>query len=247
MLKVPDVKEMMKAGLHFGHRTSKWNPACKPYIYGVKNGIHIFDLEKTRTSLEAALELVASTVAANGVVLFLGTKKQVRDIIQQSATEVGMPYVIERWLGGTLTNFGEIHKLVKKLDALERDAADADYEKKYTKRERALFQEEIDSLKRDVGGIRAMHKLPDLIYLAGVRDEKIAVKEAAAKKIKTVGIVDSNVNPNLVTRPIVANDDAVKSLELITQAVAEAVKAGLERKKEQALAEEKKGLKKMEK
>lgn len=226
MVKLPDIKEMMAAGMHFGHKTSKWNPKMKPYIYGVKAGVHIFDLEETRVSLETALEAVEKTVAAGGAVLFLGTKKQAREIVKKYARECNSPFVTEGWIGGTLTNWIEISRLIKKLDKLEKQAEAPDYEEKYTKRERQLFSEEADKLKIRVGGIREMKKIPDLIYVAGVRDENTAIKEAGVRRVKTVGIVDSNVNPDAVTYPIAANDDALKSLEMITELISQAVKAG---------------------
>lgn len=226
MVKLPELKEMMKAGLHFGHRASKWNPKIKPFVYGVKNGVHIFDLSKTQESLKTALKAVEQVAAKGGVVLFLGTKKQARKIVQKYAREVEMPWVTEHWIGGMITNFSEIYKLVKKLDDLEAKAQDPDYESKYTKRERNLFQEEMDRLKIMVGGVRKMKKVPDLIYIAGVRDEKTAVREAKTKGVKSVGIVDTNADPESVTYPIVANDDAIKSLEMITSLVAQAAKQG---------------------
>ena len=238
-VKLPEIKEMMKAGLHFGHKTSKWNPKMEKYIYGVKNGVHIFDLEKSRDSLETALRAIEETVAKGGAVLFLGTKKQVRGIIEKYAKQVEMPYVIERWVGGTITNFHEIYRLVKKLENLEKKIGEEDYEKKYTKRERSLFKEEKENLDKVVGGIRNMKKLPDIVYIAGVRDEKTAVKEIRVRKIKSVGICDSNVDPAKVTYPIAANDDAIKSLEMITRLVAEAVKAGRERQDKEENKEQK--------
>jgi len=225
-IKLPEIKEMMKAGLHFGHRTSKWNPKMGKYIFGVKNNVHIFDLEKTRKTLETALKVIEETVKKGGVVLFLGTKKQARDVIKKYAQEVEMPYVTDHWIGGAITNFVEIYKLVKKLDGLENKKEDPDYELKYTKRERALFDEEIEGLKVAVGGIRKLKKVPDLIYIFAVRDEKTAVREAKIKDVKTVGVCDTNVNPESVTYPIAANDDALKAVEMITSLVAEAVKAG---------------------
>ncbi|OGG98739.1 30S ribosomal protein S2 [Candidatus Kuenenbacteria bacterium RIFCSPHIGHO2_12_FULL_42_14] len=226
MVKIPDAKELLRAGLHFGHKTQKWDPKMRPFIFGVKNGIHIFDLDKTMASLVKALDMVSAVVAKGGVVLFLGTKKQARKIVLKYATEVGMPYVAERWIGGTITNFQEICKLIKKLDKLEEAAVESDYEKKYTKKERALFGEERERLLKMIGGIRQMKKVPDLIYIVGVKEEKNATKEAQVKKIKTVGIVDTNTDPDEVNTPIYANDDAVKSIELITRLVAEAVREG---------------------
>lgn len=243
-IKIPEIREMMKAGLHFGHKTSKWNPKCEAYIYGVKNGVHIFDLEKTYKSLERALGAIEETAAKGGVVLFLGTKKQIKGVVEKYAKEAEMPYIVERWIGGTITNFAEIYKLVRKLDELEKKAGEDDYEQKYTKRERALFSEEIDNLKLMVGGMRHMKRVPELIYIAGVRDEKTAVREAKMKKVKSVGIVDTNADPDKVSYPIAANDDAIKSVEMITRLVAEAVQAGREK---QGKEEEKKEVKDKEK
>src|SRR3989338_24828 len=153
-VKLPEIKEMMKAGLHFGHRTSKWNPKMEKYIFGVKNNVHIFDLEKTQKTLDTALKAIEETVQKGGVVLFLGTKKQARAVIEKYSQAAEMPYVVNHWIGGTITNFSEIYKLVKKLDELEKKKEDLDYELKYTKIERALFDEEIEGLKAAVGGIR---------------------------------------------------------------------------------------------
>lgn len=226
MVKIPDAKELLRAGLHFGHKTQKWDPKMRPFIFGVKNSIHIFDLDKTAESLAKALETISAVVAKGGVVLFLGTKKQARKIVLKYATEAGMPYATERWIGGTITNFQEIYKLIKKLDKLEEAAMESEYEKKYTKKERALFSEERERLLKMIGGIRQMKKVPDLVYIVGVKEEKNATKEAKIKKIKTVGIVDTNTDPDEVDTQIYANDDAVKSIEMITRLVAEAVKEG---------------------
>ncbi|NMC51820.1 30S ribosomal protein S2 [Candidatus Kuenenbacteria bacterium] len=228
MVKIPDSKELLRAGVHFGHKTQKWDPKMRNFIFGVKNGVHIFDLDKTTDSLSEALKKVTAIVAKGGVVLFLGTKKQARNIVLKYATEVGMPCVTERWVGGTVTNFQEINRLIKKLDGLEEAAMDSDYEKKYTKRERALFSEERERLLKMIGGIRQMKKVPDLIYIVGVKEEKNAVKEARVKKVKTLGIIDTNTDPDDVDIQIYANDDAVRSIELITMLVAEAIKEGKE-------------------
>ncbi|OIO17724.1 30S ribosomal protein S2 [Candidatus Kuenenbacteria bacterium CG11_big_fil_rev_8_21_14_0_20_37_9] len=225
-MKLPELKEMMEAGMHFGHMPSKWNPKMSKYIFGVRNNVHIFDLEKTIETLARALGVVKSTVANGGVVLFLGTKKQARWIVEEQAKNVVMPYIVEHWIGGTITNFVEIHKLVKKLEILEKRSADLDYEKKYTKWERSQFAKEIEKLNKNIGGIRYMKKIPDLVYIVGIKDEKTAVAEARAKGVKTVGIVDTNADPDDVTYPIAANDDAIKSITMITKLVAQAVEEG---------------------
>lgn len=237
---MPEIKDMMKAGLHFGHRTSKWNPKMEEYIYGVKNNVHIFDLEKTRESLKNSLDVLEETVSKGGVVLFLGTKKQVRGIVEKYAKEAQVPYVSERWIGGMITNFVEIYKLVRKLDELEKNAEADDYKQKYTKREIALFDEEMDNLKKNVGGIRYMKKVPDLIVIFGVRDEKTAVKESKHRGVETIGLCDSNADPDQVTHVIPANDDAIKAMEMIVKLCAEAVKSGRDKQE----SEEKKEVKK---
>ena len=236
-INLPDIRQMMKAGLHFGHRTSKWNPKMERYIYGVKNGVHIFDLEKTRKSLETALKAVEETVAKGGVVLFLGTKKQAKKIVKEQAINVGMPWITDHWIGGTITNFAEIFKLVKKLDSLEAKTKESDYEQKYTKRERNLFSQEIEDLDKEIGGIRHITTVPDLIYIVSVRDEKTAVREALRKKIKTLGVVDTNADPDKVSYPIAANDDAIKSIKMVTALVAEAVMAGKAQQKTDSQAD----------
>lgn len=228
-LEIPEIKEMMQAGMHFGHRTAKWNPKMAKFIFGVKNGVHIFDLEKAREYLSTALEAVIETVASGGTILFLGTKQQAKKVIVKYAEEAMMPYVSFRWIGGTVTNHYEIFKLVKKMEELEKKMADPDYAEKYTKKERALFDEEHENLMAVVGGIRTMKKVPDIIFIASVRDEKTAVREAIAKKVKTIGITDSNTDPDLVTYPIPGNDDAIKSIEFVTKLVALAVKEGKEK------------------
>jgi small subunit ribosomal protein S2 len=243
-MKMPTLEEMMQAGVHFGHRTSKWNPKIKPYIYGVKNNVHIFDLEKSLESLEKALNFVKETIAKGGVVLFVGTKKQARKIVEKYAKEVEMPYVVEGWIGGTITNFAEIRRLVKKLESLEEKASDPAYEVKYTKKERLVFSQEAAILNKKIGGIRNMKKLPEVIYVVGARDEKTVLREAKIKKVETAGIVDTNTDPESVDYPIMANDDAIKSLEMMTNLMAEAVKEG---KKEADKAEEEKKAKEVKK
>ncbi len=225
-IKIPELKEMMKAGLHFGHKSSKWHPNMKDYIYGVKNGVHIFDLEETKKSLEKALEAVKDTVKNGGIVLFLGTQKQIHHLTEKYAEEAEMPYVNNAWIGGTITNFHEIRKLVDKLDKLEGQSKADDYEKKYTKKERSLFDEEMQKLNNQIGGIRNLKGLPDLIFIMGVKHEKTAMREANRKKIKIVGVCDTNADPKSVTHPIFANDDAIKSVNLVAGLVTQAIKTG---------------------
>lgn len=226
MSKIPDIKELLAAGMHFGHKPTTRNPKMDPFLFGVKNGVNVFNLEKTKEMLEAATEQISRTVALGGTVLFVGTKPQAKEIVKKYALEAGVPFVTERWLGGTITNFNEIRRLIRKYEQLTKDAASEDYEKKYTKKERLDFAEETKKLEKNIGGILTMSKLPDLVFVAGVHEDKIAVSEAAQKEIPVVGVCDSNTNPELVDHCIPGNDDATKSIELVASLIAEAVKAG---------------------
>ncbi|HOY56119.1 MAG TPA: 30S ribosomal protein S2 [bacterium] len=227
-MKNVELKSLMQAGVHFGHKSVNWNPKMGPFLYGTKAGVHIFNLEKTKSQLEEAYEFIKKTVAGGGTVLFVGTKPQAKDIVRKYAAEAGMPFVTERWLGGTLTNFVEINKLVKKLNHLIQSSNHEDYEQKYTKKERLIFSEEMVALEKTIGGIVTLLKLPDVIFVASVKADKIAVTEAIKTNVKIVGICDSNTNPDKVDYVVPANDDALKSIELLAAYFAAAVKAGKE-------------------
>lgn len=236
MVKLPTLLEMLQAGVHFGHKESRWHPKMKPFIFGGRNGIHIIDLEKTRSQLERALEYVRDTVARGGIVLFVGTKHQARDIIKREAEACGAPYVYGRWLGGTLTNFSEIMTLIRRYNDLAARKATGALAK-YTKKEQARFAEEIEDMEAKVGGIKSIIRPPDALFVVDLRKEKTAVAEAQVKKIPIVALVDTNVNPELAAYPIPSNDDAVKTVEMMVRLVAEAVKEGKElRVKQQAAA-----------
>ncbi|MFA5076101.1 MAG: 30S ribosomal protein S2 [Patescibacteria group bacterium] len=225
MSKSPSLLEMLQAGLHFGHQAGRWHPKMKPYIFTERNGVHVIDLEKTQKKLEEALNFIKTTVQKGGVVLFLGTKKQAQSIVKKYAQECGMPYIDQRWLGGTLTNFSVILKLTKKYKDL-KSKRDTGGFKVYTKKEQLDFQREIERLELRVGGVAELKKIPDVIFVVDVKNEKTAVVEASRKGVPVVAICDSNINPDLMDYPIPANDDAVKSIELITSLIAEAVKEG---------------------
>lgn len=228
---IPTMEDLLKTGAHFGHKISKWHPNAAPYIYTFRNEIHIIDLVKTIDNLKKAAEFVEDEISHGKTILFVGTKKSIKSIIKNMAEEAGVPYVNERWLGGTITNFSVIRKLVDKLINLEKQKEDPDYEKKYTKKERLIFDREIEKINEMVGGIRELTKIPDLIYIVDIKEEKTAVKEANKRQIPVVAITDTNTDPTLVDFPVPANDDSIRTVELITSVIVEAVKAGREKAK----------------
>jgi small subunit ribosomal protein S2 len=225
-MNIPTLEELLKAGVHFGHKQAKWHPAMEPYIFTSRNGVHIINLEKTQEFLSRALEFVKQSVAAGQEILLVGTRKGIKEKLRQAAVNVGVPFVSERWLGGTITNFGSIHGLVKRLKELEQNQQAADYETKYTKWERLQFTEEMERLEKMVGGIREMNKLPDLIFVLDPRFSHTAVEEARKRGIKLVALVDTNVDPRQIDYPIPANDDSIKSVELTLGLVVQAITAG---------------------
>jgi small subunit ribosomal protein S2 len=228
-MQIPSEQELFKAGVHFGHKLNAWHPKMKPYIYGQKNGVYIIDLAQTRKKLAEAIDFIKETVAGGKQILFVGTKIQAQKIIQKYVPEVAMPFVDKRWLGGTLTNFQTIHGLVRKYKNFEKMAQDPDYEKKYTKKERLDFSNEAADLKESIGGIIPMEKLPGAIFVSSARYDKIALAEARKKGIPSIAICDVNANPDEVDYPIPANDDAVKSIELIVSLLTNAIKENQEK------------------
>ncbi|MDI6591873.1 MAG: 30S ribosomal protein S2 [Patescibacteria group bacterium] len=218
-----DVEEMARAGLHFGHRTSRVNPKMEPYLYGVRNTIHIIDLEKTKEKLEEALKFIQELIAENKILLLVGTKIQVKDLIKEIAAECGLPYVNERWLGGTFTNFETIKKRIEYFKDLEKKKKEGELEK-YTKKERAKIDKELRDLEIKFGGIKDLEKLPDAIFVSDMKKDHLAVKEARQKGIKVIGISDTNVDPTLADYPIPANDDAISSVKYILEKVKEVIK-----------------------
>lgn len=231
MPQIPDLLTMLKAGAHFGHRQGKRNPKMEPYIFMAKGGVHIINLEKTQEKLAEALAFVKKLVSNNGTILFLGTKKQAQSFIGQAAKDCGMPYINERWLGGTITNFREISRVIRKYLDLKKRKAAGQLEK-YTKKEQLDFSDEIIKLDRMVGGIESLTKVPDAIFIVDLKKEKTALAEAIKKNIPVVAICDTNADPQKIAYPIPANDDAVKSIELFVNLIAEAVKEGQKEKGE---------------
>ena len=230
MPNIPAIQDLLKSGVHFGHRTERWHPKMKQYIFGAKKGVHIIDIEQTRSLLETTLTYVEELVARGGVILFISTKPQAQDLIKKYATECGMPYVNGRWLGGTLTNYKEIQKSVKEYLGL-KDQRDKGELKKYTKLEQLRLSRKIEELEGKIGGITTMKKIPQAALVLDMRVDKTAVREARNTGVKVIGICDTNVNPNLADFPIPANDDAIGSLMIITRMFADAVNAGKSRAK----------------
>lgn len=217
--------EMLKNGVHFGHQKSRWHPKMKPYIFAERSGIHIVDLEQTREKLKEALTFLHDTASKGGVVVFIGTKKQAQGIIKKAAEDCGMPYIINRWIGGLFTNFAIVKKLIDRLHELKKSQESGDLEK-YTKKEQTAIKKKIEKLEKLVGGISGIKKIPDAIFIVGLKNEKTVVREANRKNIPIVALADTNTDPTNVAYPIPANDDATKSIKLITGLVAESIKEG---------------------
>jgi len=217
-----NLEEMAKAGLHFGHRTSNINPKIKPYIFGTRNTIHIFDLEKTAEKFKEALKFIKELVSENKVLLIVGTKIQVKKMVEDLAKSCNLPFVSERWLGGTFTNFDTILKRIEYFKSLEKKKKEGELEK-YTKKERAKIDKVLKDLEVKIGGIRNLTKLPDAIFVLDMKKDLLAVKEARMKGVKIIGIADTNVDPELADYPIPANDDAISSVKYILDKVKEVI------------------------
>jgi small subunit ribosomal protein S2 len=216
------VEEMVQAGVNFGHKVSKLHPKMKPFISGIKNNVNIFDLEKTAKELETALAFISRIVAEGKAIVFVGTKVQLKGIVQLAAEECGAPYVTERWLGGTFTNFETIQKRVSYFKDLEKKRESGELEK-YTKKERLNFDREIAKLKIKFEGVRTMTKLPEAVFIFGLDKDITCAREAKRKGIKIVALCDSNVNPDIVDYPIPANDDAISAVSYILEKVKGAI------------------------
>lgn len=238
------VAEMLQAGVHFGHRPSKKHPKMDRFVFGTKNGISIIDLERTKEQLEAILPIVQEMAAAGKTILFLGTKSQAKALMKAAAERVDMPYITERWLGGLLTNFGHVGRLMKKLTQLKQERDQGVWAERYTKKEQLEFEREIERLLRLVGGIETMTKLPDALFVVDCKKEKTAVREANRIRIPIIALVDTNVDPEKIDYPIPANDDGIKSITYIVNQITAAIEQGKahaqeqERIKESALSAE---------
>jgi len=218
-----DVEEMAKAGLHFGHRTSRLHPKMLPYIFGTRNTVHIIDLEKTKEKLREALDFIQKLISEGKTLLVVGTKIQSKNLVESFAKEFDLPYVSERWLGGTFTNFSVIRKRVEYFKELERKKKEGELEK-YPKKERMKIEEELRELEKKFGGIKNMESLPEAIFVLDMKKDSLAVKEAKRVGVKVIGISDTNCDPTLADYPIPANDDAISSLKYILEKVKEAIK-----------------------
>jgi small subunit ribosomal protein S2 len=231
------MKALLESGVHFGHRTNKWDPRMKPYIFTERNGIHIIDLQQTVKLLNQAYTVIRDTVANGGTILFVGTKRQAQETILDEAARCGMPYVTERWLGGTLTNWSTIYQRVQELERLEkmRDSGEINH---LTKKEGLLIEREIARLERRLSGVRNMKRLPDLLFIVDVCREDAAVHEANLLNIPIIAMVDTNCNPLDIDYVIPSNDDAIRAIKLLVAKIADAVLEGQAMHKEEAETEE---------
>ncbi len=221
-----DIKQLLEAGAHFGHKTERWHPKMAAYIHSKRGGSHIIDLTKTVTKLEEALAFVEETAAKNKQILFVGTKRQAADIVKQLAEETGQPYVTERWLGGMLTNWNTVGAQIKYLVSQEAKMASGELAGKFNKLEIQRFQEEIDAMNVLYGGIKELNARPGAVVIFDIVHDKNAVKEATKLKLPIVGVCDTNANPTGITFPIPCNDDAIKALQLLADYFKAAVLAG---------------------
>ena len=221
-----DIKELLAAGAHFGHKTSRWHPKMAPYIHSKRNGAHIINLEKTVEALDEALPEITKLAAKGKKILFVGTKKQLKDLVKTAAEEAEMPYVTVRWVGGMLTNVDTVNKQIRKLKNLEKRMASGELEKRYNKLEVQRFQEEIDLLNERYGGIKEMTEQPVAVIVTDMIQDKNAIKEAKTLNIPVFAIADTNVDPSTVDYPIPANDDAIKSVQTIVDYFVAAIKEG---------------------
>jgi ribosomal protein S2, bacterial type len=216
------VKELLDSGVHFGHQTKRWNPKMKPFIFDARNGIHIIDLSKTLSQLEAACDFLASVVGKGDRVLFVGTKKQAQQAVKETAKECGQFYVTERWLGGTLTNFQTIKRSIARMKQIEKMEADGSINN-YVKQEQSMIRREAARQQKYFDGIRAMDKFPGAMFVVDIKREHNAIAEARRLKIPVVAIVDTNCDPDLVEYPIAGNDDAIRSVRMILTTVAQSI------------------------
>jgi small subunit ribosomal protein S2 len=235
---VISMKALLESGVHFGHRTNKWDPRMKPYIFTERNGIHIIDLQQTSKLLNQAYNVIRDAVSNGGMVLFVGTKRQAQETIADEATRCGMPYVTERWMGGMLTNWSTMHARIQELERLEKMRDNNELER-LTKKEGLLIGREITRLQTRLSGTRSMKRRPDLLFIVDVGREEAAVHEANLLNLPIIGLVDTNCNPQNVDYVIPSNDDAIRAIKLLVAKVADAVLEGKAMRKDDELSEEK--------
>jgi small subunit ribosomal protein S2 len=219
----PQIQDLLEAGVHFGHQTRRWNPKMRRFIFAERSGIYIIDLQKTVRQIAKAQELLKGVILRGENVLFVCTKKQLKAVVQTEAADCSGFYVTERWLGGMLTNFQTLKKQIKRLRDLEQGSAEGDFEN-YTKKEKLLFEREREKLSRNLEGVKMMNRLPGALFIVDAKKEKIAIAEANKLGIPVVAIVDTNADPDVITVPIPGNDDAIRSVSLITSALADVIK-----------------------
>ncbi len=234
----PEYKDLLEAGVHFGHLKKKWNPKMAPYIFMERKGIHLIDLNRTSECMERAANAMRQIAKSGRKIMFVATKKQARDIVANAARSVGMPFVTERWLGGMMTNFSTIRRSVKKMQTIDRMLQDGSLTS-VTKKERLTLTRELNKLEKVLGGIANLNRLPAAIFIVDIHHEHIAVAEAHKLGIRTFGIVDTNSDPNQVDYPIPGNDDASKSVSIITNYMVEAIRQGLEERQKSKSEKEK--------
>jgi small subunit ribosomal protein S2 len=225
-IQIPSMRELLEAGVHFGHQVRRWHPSMKHFIFGARDGVHIIDLAQSQDLLSKACDFVKNIYSKGGNMIFLGTKNQARNIIKEAAKKCGGFYMTERWIGGLITNFEEVSKNIKKLKELEEKRKNEEEMGKLTKREILLIDREIARLEKLYGGLRGMERLPDALYVIDVRREETACREAKRKGVSVIAICDSNANSDLVTHPIPGNDDSIKSIRIITETIAKAAEEG---------------------
>lgn len=232
---VVSLKQLLEAGVHFGHQTRRWNPKMRRFIFAERNGIYIIDLLKTLSGIEAAYEYCRKLVAGGGIVLFVGTKKQIADAVAEEAKRVGMPYVNYRWLGGMLTNFQTIHRRILRMRELESQEAQGIFEE-IPKKEALVLRKELEKLRKNLDGIRNLNRRPDAVFVVDTRKEEIAVREARKLGLPIIAIVDTNCDPDDVDYIIPGNDDAIRSGALLTRVIADAIAAGLNERPPEVIA-----------
>ena len=236
-MNIPSILEMLQAGVHFGHQVSRWHPKMEPHIFMQRNGVHIINLEKTQAALTQVLSEVRAMAAQGKVILFVTTKPQARDIVKQAAIACGMPYLVERWIGGMLTNFAEIRKLIRKYNSLKEQQASGELER-YTKKEQLAIAKELEKMDETLAGLSSLTTvMPDALFVPSLQREKTAVTEANKTGVEIIGVCDTNANPAKATYVIPANDDAINAITMVVGLVSDAVAEGRqewEKKQQQA-------------